>query len=547
MEAIDFNVGICKDEQLKDLICEKEACFINSEGQICGYKDDEEYDYSDIAKILKNSDKAFDGKFFGLEPSFLRVSEDEVRDAILKIKSSQASNDDDKFDIKQDTDSKLRLIRVLETALAQGASDIHIRLSTKHALTEISQRKSGEYIELMPNQDLSYGMEFCYYAAVTIGEKQQFTSDTQVDATFEIQLKVIEINTQGERIEVNKNTKWRLSQIKIDDGTKVTIRALQVGSEKILSLKALGLSRGHISSFVGIVNSAQGAILMSGPTGSGKTTTINGALSTIKSTKVVHSLEDPVEFLRPGRNNFSTAVNEDFIDKKTQKKTKSFQYYGKVLLRHDTNCIYFGEVRDSESAAVFMRLASTGQIMVGTIHCNSAISIITTVAEQLGVPITQLAAPGILKGLAHQRLVRTLCPKCKIPHSEVHQHFKEDESLIEAHEAVEVIKKQQNANIDNVYYRNNHSQCRTCNGTGEKGRTALFELILIDDVAREYIRELRLNEWQQHLKKQKCPFIRDHAQLKLLSGDLDYRSIIEEVDGLVEDDVVSAYEEMGIM
>jgi Type II secretory pathway, ATPase PulE/Tfp pilus assembly pathway, ATPase PilB len=166
----------------------------------------------------------------------------------------------------------------------------------------------------------------------------------------------------------------------------------------------LGLTAGQVDAFVWAVNGAQGATLMSGPTGSGKTTTINCALQTIKSTRNVHSLEDPVEFNRPGRNHFSTRVNEEHEDPKTKKRTMSFGNYGKTLLRHDTDVLYFGEVRDQEAAAVFMRLATTGQVMVGTIHCNSAISIITTVSEQLGVPITQLAAPGILKALAQQAL-----------------------------------------------------------------------------------------------------------------------------------------------
>ncbi|QFT13396.1 GspE/PulE family protein [Vibrio sp. THAF190c] len=548
MEAktIDYVEGICKDEKLRDLICESETCYINNDGYLCGYKNENEFDYSDIEKAVKNSEKAFDGVFYGVQPKFILVSETEVRDAVLKIKSISSTSVESEKALS-DSDAKLRLQRVLEQAIANGASDVHIRLSNKHGTSELSQRKDGEFIDLMPNQTLKYGEELCRYAATAIGGQQAFSMETQVDATFEIMLDVSEVDSKGSKVTLSKTTKWRLSQIKIDDGSKVTIRALQIGAEKILTLKQLGLSKGHIDAFVKIVNSAQGALLMSGPTGSGKTTTINAGLSTIKSTKVVHSLEDPVEFLRQGKNNFSTAVNEDFTDKKTKKKTKSFQHYGKVLLRHDTNCLYFGEVRDKEAAAIFMRLATTGQVMVGTIHCNSAISIITTIAEQLGVPVSQLAAPGIIKGLAHQRLVRTLCPDCKIPHEKANEYFDRDSSLEQAYEDVEKMRLQQDVDVSGVYYRNSHSNCTTCKGSGEKGRTALFELILVDAKAREFIRELKLNEWLEHLKEQGFPSLRDHAQSKLTSGVLDYRSIIEEVDGLVEEKVEHSYQQMRVM
>lgn len=545
-KELEYVEGISLDEKLKDLICESEVCYINREGYLCGYKNQDDFDYSDIESAFKNSEKAFHGKFYGIQPKFLLVTETEVRDAVLKIKSNSNIKDETQNNLT-DSDAKLRLQRVLETTIANGASNVHIRLSDKHQRTELNQRLMGEFVELMPNQPLPYGEELCRYAAVTIGQKQAFTLQTQVDATFEMMLDVSQYDSKGQKVTVSKNTKWRFSQIQIDDGSKITIRALQVGSEKLLTLKQLGLSKGHIDAFVDIVNSAQGAILMSGPTGSGKTTTINAALSTIKSTRVVHSLEDPVEFLRSGRNHFSTAVNEDHQDNKTKKRTKSFQHYGKVLLRHDTSCLYFGEVRDKEAAAIFMRLATTGQVMVGTIHCNSAISIITTVAEQLGVPVSQLSAPGILKGLAHQRLVRTLCPHCKISHANVEKHFKYDPSLKEAYLSVEKIKEQKTVDVKNVHYRNSFGNCKECKGRGEKGRTALFELILIDNKAREFIRDLKLNEWLEHLQTQEYPSIRDHAQYKLLDGQLDYRSIIEEVDGLVEDNVKESYQLMHVM
>lgn len=542
---MDYVEGILLDETLKDLISESQTCYVNDNGNVCGYLSEDDFDYTAILNTLRNSEKAFDGEFYGIQPKLLIVSEDEVRDAVIKITSNAPNKmiDTDKID----TDASLRLRRVLEEAANLKASDIHLRLSSKNDVTEISMRKAGEFVRLWSDQDLEYGISLGRYCAVTLGEKQSFDMNTQVDCTFEITLEIKTADSKGNLVGINKLTKWRFSQIKIDDGSKVTMRALQIGTEKIIPLKELGLSVGHTESLIASVNSAQGAIIMSGPTGSGKTTTINAALSTIKSTRLVHSLEDPVEFLRPGRNHFSTPVNEDFIDGKTGKRTKSFQNYGKVLLRHDTNVLYFGEVRDDEAASIFMRLATTGQVMVGTIHCNSAISIITVIAEQLHVPLSQLAAPGIIKALAHQRLVRTLCCDCKISHKDASAHFQNQENLESACESVEKIGRQRNANVDHVHYRNVGSDCKRCKGTGEEGRTALFELILVDEKGREFIRELRLNDWLKYLNNQNFPTIQDHATKKLLNGLLDYRSIIEEVDGMVKEDLEGIYSRMNLM
>lgn len=536
--------GIVADESLRNIICEREDCFLSDEGDLCVFSPDG--DFSDVIDVVKSSELAFDGRFFGLEPNIKTVSKQDVHDIVLHLKSN--SHNDNDLDKKgaANTEAKQRLQRLLELALLKKVSDIHIRLNKERNITQISGRKHGELIELMSDQELDYGETICFYASTVLGGEQSFTIDSQADCTFLIDTTVSEVDSGGTTRKYSKNTKWRMSQIKIDDGSKITIRALEMGTAKLPNLNKLGLTNGQVDAFVSVVNGAQGAILMSGPTGSGKTTTINCALETIKSTKVIHSLEDPVEFNRQGRNHFATPVNEDFTDPKTKTKTRTFEYYGKVLLRHDTDVLYFGEVRDKAAAAQFMRLATTGQVMVGTIHCNSSISIITTVAEQLGVPITQLAAPGILKALAHQRLVRTLCPDCKIPHKDAIKISEEygDNELKNTIDQVEKLAKQEKKTTDNVFYKNKHSDCKTCEGRGENGRTALFEIIMIDDIARKYIRELKLSEWSEHLKSLNWPSIADHGKAKIFKGILDYSSVIDQVDDLVQEDVGDIYNSM---
>ncbi|MFL7013595.1 GspE/PulE family protein [Enterovibrio norvegicus] len=531
--------GISSDESLFNIICERGDCYVNDKGQICVASEDT--DIEPLVEVLQYSEIAFDGIFYGKTPKKHIVSTLDIKDVILHLKSS--SETEEKNNQSDDSEAKQRLQRLLELSLQMSVSDIHIKILKNKNITQISGRIDGEFLPLMQDQYLEYGDSIGHYAAVSIGQKQAFSMNTQVDCTFIIDTQVTEADSEGQSRRYTKPTKWRMSQIPLDDGTKITMRALETGSSQLPELETLGLTKGHVNTFVNLVNAAQGATIMSGPTGSGKTTTINCALATIKPTRLIHSLEDPVEFNREGRNHFSTAVDDDFVDGKN-KKTKSFEYYGKVLLRHDTNVLYFGEIRDKVAAAQFMRLSTSGQVMVGTIHTNSSISIITTLAEQLGIPVTQLASPGVLRSLAHQRLVRKLCPNCRISHADAHKYFSTDPTLEDAVESVKKIAEVENRTTETVFYRRIGGSCTACNGSGEKGRTALFEMVLIDEKARSYIRDLRLNEWLEHLKASNWPSIVDHGRAKILNGDLDYRSVIEEVDGLVEEDITKEYEDM---
>ncbi|MFC5079643.1 Type II secretion system protein E [Vibrio thalassae] len=536
--------GIKQDEALFNIISERSDCYINDEGELCVYVPDAPAGtFDDVIDKLRESTTAFGGRFYGCEPRIVVVDKEAVSDAVQNIKmdSEATSQNND----TENTESLLQLKRLLEIAANQGISDIHLKLIEEKSITEVNKRVDGRFSKMMENQSIEYGKNIGSGATVTLGGKQEYAISAQIDVTFKMAVGIKRKGDNGSTIVINKSIKWRFSQIPLDDGAKITIRNLDTGSGKIPSLRELGLSKGHERAFKQVVNSAQGSLFMSGPTGSGKTTTINSALSTVDDTKVIHSLEDPVEFHRTGRNHFATNVVESYIDPKTKQRTKSFEVYGAVLLRHDSNGLYFGEIRTKGAAACYMRLASTGQVMLGTIHCNSAIATITTVAEQLGVPTSQLASPGILSALAHQRLVRTLCPKCKISHKDAPKYFVEDPTLEMAYKAVETIGEQQEKSVDSVYYRNDiGGMCSECEGTGEKGRTALFEIIMVDDKGREFIRELRLSEWKQYLESQGWPSIREHAELKLLAGILDYRSVAEEVDGLVKQDLKGLYQEM---
>jgi hypothetical protein len=203
--------GIKKDESLRNILCEREDCYVDMSGDICVI--DDEANFDEIAHTLKESGLAFDGQHFGLEPDIKKVDNKTVSDVILRLKSS---NEDDANTTSEteNTEAKQRLQRLLELALRHGYSDIHIRIDNERKRTQINGRLDGEFVELMGDQDFHYGMDVCGYAAINLGEVQSFSIHSYANATFEMETAVTEKDSRGKNNTYRKKTKWRLSQIK---------------------------------------------------------------------------------------------------------------------------------------------------------------------------------------------------------------------------------------------------------------------------------------------------------------------------------------------
>ena len=521
-----------KDKQFANLLLQINNAFFDEKGNCHCIDINNSYLPKQIDRF-KNSLLVFDGKFYGIEPELIQATADEVNNVLNTLRQESLQ----KTTAVKDSENRDALVQLLETAIQKNASDIHLRLvsgsQNNQQRTEINGRIDGLFLELMPDQPLEFGIRICsYFIDVVAKAKMPFSINGFADEVIELPLRRRKSNSTET---VLVTSKWRLSQIPIDDGSKITLRNQDTTGSAKLDINKLGLNKGQVKGVVSCVNSAQGALLLSGPTGSGKTTLINAALLTVPPTRYFHSLEDPVEFSRGGRNQFASTVNADETDAHGH-KVRSFAALGKRMLRHDPDGQYFGEVRDTEGAETFVRLASTGQVMVGTIHCNSAIAAIPTLVEQMKIPVAQLAAPSVLRGLAHVRLVRQLCPSCRIPHSEAPTHFKEDPTLEAAYEEVNKLAKNKHLTPDSVYYRNVFGPCQKCGGRGEMNRTSVFEIVLIDDAALGYIRNLDMTGWLTHLKNIGWPSIREHAESKLFAGMIDIRSMNEVVDNYTDAD-----------
>lgn len=263
-------------------------------------------------------------------------------------------------------------------------------------------------------------------------------------------------------------------------GEKVVFRILD-RSGFIFQKEKIGFSPEKLSKFNELLRNPHGLILVVGPTGSGKTTTLYAMLNDINLvSRNIITIEDPVEYMMKGIN--QTQVNV--------KAGLTFAIGLRALLRQDPDVVMVGEIRDRETAEIAVRAAITGHLVLSTLHANDTVSTVVRLVD-MGIDNYLLAAS--LSGVISQRLVRKICPSCKTPY--IPQDF-EREILGIAKDATTTFYKGQG--------------CSQCEFSGYKGRTPVFEILVIDGKHREMIS-----------KKMSMDSIREYSRLSGMSTLMD--------------------------
>lgn len=362
---------------------------------------------------------------------------------------------------------------VMQEAVKQRASDIHLEPRANHL--EIRYRIDGalQHIRNLPRQ---------LQAAVT--------SRIKIMAEMDISEKR---RPQDGRIAVkihNRNLDLRISTLPVQYGERVVIRVLDKSSQQF-SLDKIGFAPRELEVFENLIRRPYGIILVTGPTGSGKTTTLYSALSRIKSVDTnIITCEDPIEYELDGVN--QSAVNP--------RAGVTFAVQLRAILRQDPDVILVGEIRDPETAEIAFQAAMTGHLVFSTLHCNDAPSAITRLVD-MGVEPYLIGSSVI--GVLAQRLVRVLCPRCSIPYTPTQEDLetlglREMGGKIEFHRPV---------------------GCNQCNMLGYSGRMSVFELMPVNDEIRrlaiktptaDQVRDLALAEGMKTM--------REHAIEKILAG-----------------------------
>lgn len=246
-------------------------------------------------------------------------------------------------------------------------------------------------------------------------------------------------------------------------GETAVLRIL-VKSTRLLDFERIGLAGRDLDVFKGLLAEPHGIVIVTGPTGSGKTTTLATAMQLLNdpSRKIV-TVEDPIEYQLPGihQTQVKASIGLDFA-----RALRSF-------LRHDPDIIMVGEMRDQETAAVGAQAALTGHLVLTTLHTNSATDAVIRLAD-MGIEPYLIAAS--LRGVLGQRLVRRLCERCKEPDA------REDD-------AARSLARERGFRIDPAARFNAARGCAACGYTGYRGRVGVFEVMQVDEGLRTMIRE----------------------------------------------------------
>src|SRR5437773_977373 len=390
--------------------------------------------------------------------------------------------------------------------ITQDASPI-IKLVDSIVFNAIQRRASDIHIETQENVVLiKYRIDGVLYQAMDpIDKRHHGTIISRIKVMSELDIAEKRIPQDGRfKLRVRGRTiDFRVSIMPTVHGEDSVIRILDKESAnaefKSLNLEVLGFDVDTKKKLGKFIREPYGMVLVTGPTGSGKTTTLYAALSEIRSNedKIV-TIEDPVEYQLPGITQIP--VNE--------KKGLTFARGLRSILRHDPDKIMVGEIRDEETAQIAIQSALTGHLVFTTVHANNVVDVLGRFLNMKVEPYNFVSA---LNCVVAQRLVRNICPRCKVEASHTAKQL--EESGIDP-------KKVK----DHVFYEG--KGCVDCNGTGYMGRMAIAEILDMSDRIRELILHRKsAAEIKRAAREEGMTFMREAAVARVLEGKTTLREI----------------------
>ncbi len=376
-------------------------------------------------------------------------------------------------------------------AVKEGVSDIHIEPGEKKM--RIRYRIDGVLFEVMsPPQTMHPAL----------------ISRLKIMANLDISERRLPQDGRIRAIVRNRYVDFRVNTLPTTQGEKTVIRILDNRSI-LIGLERLGFEPDHLTLFKEQISRPHGVILVTGPTGSGKTTTLYSALMTMNGAEMnISTTEDPVEYSLSFANQVQIKDRIGF----------TFATALRALLRQDPDVIMVGEIRDEETARICVQAALTGHLVLSTLHTNDAPSSITRL---INIGIEPYLISASVNAVLAQRLVRRICEKCK-----------------EAYEPSDEIKtalQKANMQVDTVY---RGAGCDHCRNTGYSGRCGIYEMLQLDDGFRDLVATRpSVTELRRYAEERGMVSLREDGLRKLRRGV----TTIEEVLRATEDvDIASA-------
>ena len=392
-----------------------------------------------------------------LDIAYSRASEIATLAGELDEELQESAVDLDNF-IADSADSDAPVVKLLqkifEEALTNKASDIHIEPDEK--VLRIRNRIDGELIEQVMNEKRiasALVVRIKLMASLDISEKR-----LPQDGRFNLKVK-------------HHNIDVRLSTMPVQFGESVVMRLLD-HTDGVRSLDSVGMPPNLVTRFRKIITRPHGLVLVTGPTGSGKTTTLYGALSELnKPQKKIITVEDPVEYRLP-------RISQVQLHEKIG---LTFSSVLRATLRQDPDILLVGEIRDAESAEIALRASMTGHLVLSTLHTNDAIS---SALRLLDIGVDGYLVATALKAVVAQRLVRRICSSCTQNHNP------------DANEMQLLATISKGKNFSSIQFKSG-AGCPHCNNTGYRGRVGVFEMLELNAALAEALRTENINEFAQ--------------------------------------------------
>ncbi|WP_339173240.1 ATPase, T2SS/T4P/T4SS family [Anoxybacillus sp. FSL W8-1294] len=396
---------------------------------------------------------------------------DDTVEEFLNIVPQQEPREQE--NIVEDDSPIVKLVnQILQMAVEQRASDIHIDpqetkvviryridgiLRTERALPKHMQGMLTARIKILANMDIT---------------EHRVPQDGR-----------IKMNIDFHPVDL------RVSTLPTIYGEKIVMRVLDLGAA-LNDLNKLGFNKVNLQRFIQLIEQPTGIVLITGPTGSGKSSTLYAALNRLNGEHVnIITIEDPVEYQLEGVNQIQVNPNVGM----------TFAEGLRSILRQDPNIIMVGEIRDRETAEIAIRASLTGHLVLSTLHTNDALS---TVARLIDMGVEPFLVATSLSGVVSQRLVRRVCRDCQ----EEHEPTKREVDIF-ARRGLKIEKVMRGRG------------CPTCNMTGYKGRIALHELMVMSDEMRKVILNGEpLSKLREIAIKSKMIFLIDDGLLKVKQG-----------------------------
>ncbi len=377
--------------------------------------------------------------------------------------------------------------QIINNAIKAGASDIHIEALEKYM--RVRFRIDGVLQEIMQNPIKMYAAVISRIKVIggmDIAERR-IPQDGRATVKFE-----------------DKTMDVRIASMPTVYGEKVVMRLLERSNTNIVTLKDIKFSPRQFDRFNHAIHMPYGFVLVTGPTGSGKSTTLYATLAEISTLeKNVITLEDPVERRMSGINQVQM----------NNRAGMTFAAALRSVLRSDPDIVMVGEIRDSETAKIAVEAALTGHMVLSTLHTNDASGAVTRL-DEMGVEPFLTASS--LVGVLAQRLVRRLCPKCKEEYEISHEELKK------------IVPDLEDYGYNKSSYKLYKAKgCLTCNNTGYKGREAVFEFLTVtEEMKRLILDRATVAEVKKLAMSQEMLTLKDEGLYKMMEGNTSLEEVL---------------------